>query len=172
MTSFSRDNGAFLPKSQYSCLNFRSICFPFFTMCFSKLVSYPYAFLNIWRMVILVLVCYWRKLVGHCFFLNVNVTSVDLVSFILIFHLVAQASNRFMWCCRRVDVVMGWRTLWNALYKVDVTEETSGRHGWPMHRIRFLAVYPGKTPVQWPVTKRQTLNACPIISKNLNYASY
>ena len=39
-----------------------------------------------------------KKIGGHWFFLNVNVTCVDLVSFILIFHLVAQASNRSMWC--------------------------------------------------------------------------
>ena len=32
-TLFSRDNGDFLPKSQYSCLNFRSICFVFLAMC-------------------------------------------------------------------------------------------------------------------------------------------
>jgi hypothetical protein len=31
-TLFSRDNGDFLPKSQYSCLNLRSICFLFFTV--------------------------------------------------------------------------------------------------------------------------------------------
>jgi len=32
-TLFPRDNGDFLPKSQYSFLNFRSICFLFFAMC-------------------------------------------------------------------------------------------------------------------------------------------
>jgi hypothetical protein len=30
-----------------------------------------------------------------------------LVSFILTFHFVAQASNKFMCCCRRVDAVVG-----------------------------------------------------------------
>jgi hypothetical protein len=30
-----------------------------------------------------------------------------LVSFILIFHFVVEASNGFMWCCRWVDAVMG-----------------------------------------------------------------
>ena len=32
-TLFPRDNGDFMPESQYSCLNFRSICFLFFAMC-------------------------------------------------------------------------------------------------------------------------------------------
>ena len=40
-------------------------------------------------------------------FFNVNVTCVDLVSFTLNFHLVAQASRRFRWCWRRVDAVIG-----------------------------------------------------------------
>ena len=31
-TLFSRDNGDFMPKSPYSCLNFRSICFLFFAV--------------------------------------------------------------------------------------------------------------------------------------------
>jgi Na+/pantothenate symporter len=48
-----------------------------------------------------------KKTGGHRFFLNVNVTCVDLVSCILIFHFVAQASNKFMGCCRRVDAVVG-----------------------------------------------------------------
>ena len=41
-TLFSMDNGDFLPKSQYSCLKFRSICFLFFTMC-----SFQVSFLSI-----------------------------------------------------------------------------------------------------------------------------
>jgi len=111
-TLFSRDNGDFLPKSQYSCLNFRSICFLFFTVC-----SLQVNFLSICIPKYLTdgdfgINMFLKKNGGHCFFLNVNVTCVDLVSFILIFHLVAQASNRFVWCCRRVDAVMG--SLWLA----------------------------------------------------------
>jgi hypothetical protein len=30
-----------------------------------------------------------------------------LVSFILIFRFVAHATNRLMWCCRRVDAAIG-----------------------------------------------------------------
>jgi hypothetical protein len=48
-----------------------------------------------------------KKIGVHWFSLNVNVTCVDLVSFILIFYLVAQASNRFRWCWRWVDAVIG-----------------------------------------------------------------
>jgi hypothetical protein len=39
-TLFARDNGDFLPKSQYSCLNFRSICFLFFAICYLQF-SFP-----------------------------------------------------------------------------------------------------------------------------------
>jgi hypothetical protein len=48
-----------------------------------------------------------KKTGGHRFFLSVNVTCVDLFSFILIFHFVAKASNKFMCCCRWVDAVVG-----------------------------------------------------------------
>ena len=40
-----------------------------------------------------------KKIGGHWLFLNVNVTCVDLVSFIMIFHFVAQV-------CNRLNVVM------------------------------------------------------------------
>jgi len=48
-----------------------------------------------------------KKSGGHWSFRNVNVTCADLVSFILIFHLVVQASNKCRWCWRRADAIVG-----------------------------------------------------------------
>jgi len=79
-TLFSRDNGDFLPKSQYSYLNFRSICFLFFAMC-----SLQFSFLSICIPKYLTdgdsgISMLLKKIGGHWFFLNVNVTCVDLLS--------------------------------------------------------------------------------------------
>ena len=84
-TLFSRDNGDFLPKSQYRCLNSRSICLLFFAMC-----SHQFSFLSVFIPKYLTdgdsgINMLLKKIGGHWFFLNVNVTCVDMVSFILIF---------------------------------------------------------------------------------------
>jgi hypothetical protein len=101
-TLFSRDNGDFLPKSQYSCLNLRTICFLFSTISFLSICIPKYLTDGDSGIYMLL-----KKIGGHWYFLNVNVTCVDLVSFILFFHLVAQASSRCRWCWKRVDVVTG-----------------------------------------------------------------
>jgi hypothetical protein len=60
---FARDNGNFLPKSQYNFWTLGYFVFSFSLYVLSSSASHPYAFLNILLMVILVLICCWRKVV-------------------------------------------------------------------------------------------------------------
>jgi len=61
-----------------------SLQFSFLSICIPKYLTDGDSGINILL----------KKIGGHWFFLNVNVTCVDLVSFSLIFHFAAQASNR------------------------------------------------------------------------------
>jgi hypothetical protein len=128
-TLFSRDNGDFLPKSQYSCSNFRSVCLLFFAICSLQFsfpsICIPKYFTDSDSGINMLL----KKTGGHRFFLSVNVTCVDLVSFILIFHFVAQASIKIMCCCRWVDAVEG-------IHSLPVSQYHLGRY--PLMYFRLL----------------------------------
>jgi hypothetical protein len=74
-TLFARDNGDFLPKSQHSFLNFRSVCFLFFAICSAYFLYFEKIKVGLWVQQA-VCVCVWIPLLSTFECLNQSLWNV------------------------------------------------------------------------------------------------